>query len=88
MNPIHSSFQKLWNGSHFSKLKKGHNSQNNRRILLLIKLDLHFMIIYLCTKFQFNTPILSKDIARKPFFNYFTTWIKGRNSKNNWWMLP
>ena len=26
------------------------------------------MIIYLCTKFQSNTPILSKDIARKPFF--------------------
>ena len=24
------------------------------------------MIIYLCTKFQSNTPILSKDIARKP----------------------
>ena len=26
------------------------------------------MIIYLCIKFQSNTPILSKDIARKPFF--------------------
>ena len=26
------------------------------------------MIIYLCTKFQSNTPTLSKDIARKPFF--------------------
>ena len=26
------------------------------------------MIIYLCTKFQSNTPILSNDIARKPFF--------------------
>ena len=25
------------------------------------------MIIYLCLKFQFNTPIFSKDIARKPF---------------------
>ena len=24
--------------------------------------------MYLCTKFQSNTPILSKDIARKPFF--------------------
>ena len=24
------------------------------------------MIIYLCIKFQSNTPILSKDIARKP----------------------
>ena len=28
--------------------------------------DLYFMIIYLCIKFQSNTPILSKDIARKP----------------------
>ena len=28
--------------------------------------DLHFMIIYLCIKLQSNTPILSKDIARKP----------------------
>ena len=26
------------------------------------------MIIYLCTEFQSNIPILSKDIARKPFF--------------------
>ena len=25
------------------------------------------MIIYLCIKFQSNTQILSKDIARKPF---------------------
>ena len=25
------------------------------------------MIIYLCVKFQSNTPILSKDITRKPF---------------------
>ena len=49
-------------------LKMGHNSQNNTRILLLIEPDLHFMIIYLCTKFQSNTPILSKDIPQKPFF--------------------
>ena len=52
----------------WKKLKKGHNSQNNRQILLLIELDLHFMIIYQCTKFESNTPILSKDIVRKPFF--------------------
>ena len=32
-----------------------------------MELDLHFMIIYLCLKFQSNTPIFSKDIARKPF---------------------
>ena len=25
------------------------------------------MIIYLCIKFQSNTPTFSKDIARKPF---------------------
>ena len=25
------------------------------------------MIIYLCVKFESNTPIFSKDIARKPF---------------------
>ena len=25
------------------------------------------MIIYMCIKFQSNTPILSKDIAQKPF---------------------
>ena len=31
-----------------------------------MELDLHFMIIYLCIKFQSNTPILSKDIALKP----------------------
>ena len=28
------------------------------------------MIIYLCTKYQFNTSKLSKDMARKPFFKH------------------
>ena len=51
-------------------------------------LDLHFMIIYLCIKFESNTLIFSKDIEQKPFFNYISTLIKGRNSKNNWWILP
>ena len=51
----------------FSKLKKGHNSQNNWWILPKIELDLHFMIIYLCIKFQSNIPIFTKDIAWKPF---------------------
>ena len=46
----------------------GHNSDNNRCILSVIKLDLYFMIIYLCMKYQSNTPMSSKDIARKPFF--------------------
>ena len=62
----------LWNENHFSKLKKGHNFQNNTWILPLIELDLQFIIIYLCTKFQSNTPILSKDIAWKPFFKVET----------------
>ena len=46
------------------------------------------MIIYPYIKFESNTLIFSKDIERKPFFNYYTTLIKERNSKNNWWMLP
>ena len=50
----------------FFKVEKGHNSQNNWWIVPLIELGLHFMIIYLCIKFQSNTPILSKDIAWKP----------------------
>ena len=31
------------------------------------------MIIYLCIKFEPNKLIFSKDIERKPFFNYFST---------------
>ena len=31
-------------------LTKGHNSDNNRWILSVIKLDLYFMTIYLCMK--------------------------------------
>ena len=38
------------------------------------------MIIYMCIKFESNKPIFSKDINQKPFFNYFLTLIKGRNS--------
>ena len=34
----------------------------------IIELDLYFMIIYLCMKYESNTPMFSKDIARKPFF--------------------
>ena len=33
-----------------------------------MELDLYFMIIYLCMKYESNTPMYSKDIARKPFF--------------------
>ena len=47
---------------------KGHNSDNNWWILSIIELDLYFMIMYLCIKYESNTPMFSKDIARKPFF--------------------
>ena len=46
--------------NYFSTLKKGHNSQNNWWILPLIELDLHFMIIYLCIKFQSNNQSFQK----------------------------
>ena len=49
-------------------LTKGHNSNNNWWILSVIKLDLYFMILYLCMKYESNTPMYSKDIARKRFF--------------------
>ena len=52
----------------FHKEIKGHNSANNWLILSVIKLDLHFMIIYLCMKYESISPMYSKDIARKPFF--------------------
>ena len=51
----------------FSKSKKGYNFQNNWWILPLMELDLRFMIIYLCIKFQSNKSIFSKDVAQKPF---------------------
>ena len=34
----------------------------------MIELDLYFMTIYLCMKYESNTPMYSKDIARKTFF--------------------
>ena len=52
------------------KLKKGQNSHNNCPILPLIKLDLYFMIIYLCIKYKCNILIFSKHIDRKPFFEF------------------
>ena len=61
----------------FFKVEKGHNSQNNWCILPLVEPDLHFMIIYLCIKFQSNTLIFSKDIERKPFFQLFFNIDKG-----------
>ena len=38
------------------------------RALSIIELDLYFMIINLCMKYESNTPMYSKDITQKPFF--------------------
>ena len=46
---------------------KGHNSDNNRWILSVIELDLYFMIINLCMKYESNTLLFSKDIAGNHF---------------------
>ena len=56
------------NRNYFSTLKKGRNSKNNWWILPLIELDLYFIIIYLCIKYESNTLIFSKVIEQKPFF--------------------
>ena len=79
------SFQKISNRNHFSKLKKDHNSHNNWWILPLIELDLYFMIMYLCIKYDSNTLIFSKKISNG---NCFSKLKKGHNSYNNWWILP
>ena len=60
-------FKKISEGD--LKVKKGHNSHNNGLILPYLELDLYFMIIYLCVKFEFNTLMFSKDIKLKLFFN-------------------
>ena len=67
MNPIHQCFQKISPVTHFCTEIKGYNSDNNRWILSIIELDLYFMIIYLCMKYESNTPMYSKDIARNHF---------------------
>ena len=51
----------------FWRWKKGHNSHNNGLILPYFELDIYFMIIYLCVKFEFNTLTFSKDIKLKLF---------------------
>ena len=68
MNPIHNCFQKISPGNHFSFRDQGPKSDNNWWILSIIELDLYFMIMYLCMKYEFNTPMFSKVFARKPFF--------------------
>ena len=67
MNPIHQCIQKISPGNHFYTVIKGHNSDNNWWILSVIELDLYFMIIYLCMKYESNKSMYSKDIAWKPF---------------------
>ena len=62
MNPITSVFKRYRLETIFHKEIKDHNSDNNWWILSLIKLDLHFMITYLCIKYESNTPVYSKDI--------------------------
>ena len=70
MNPIHISifFKNILEGKHRLKVKKGHNSYNNGLILPVLELDLYFMIIYLCVKYEFNILMFSKDIKLKLFF--------------------
>ena len=68
MNPIHQCIQKISPETAFHSEIKGHNSNKNWWILSVIELDLYFIIIYLCMKYESNTPMYSKDIARKPFF--------------------
>ena len=79
MNQIHGCIQKIWPGNHFPYKIKGHNSDNNWWVLSLIELDLYFMIIYLCMKYESNTPMFSKDMAK----NNFSYKIKEHNSDNN-----
>ena len=67
MNPIHNCIQKISGETIFHSEIKGHNSNNNWWILSIIEIDLYFMIMYLCMIYESNTPMFSKDIARKPF---------------------
>ena len=70
MNPIHQCIKKNCLETIFLTEIKGHNSDNNRWILSVIELDLYFLLytLYLCMRYESNTHMYSKDIARKPFF--------------------
>ena len=65
-------------------LTKGHNSDNKWWILSVKELDLYIMTIYLCMKYESNTPMYSKDITRKPFYIPRSRAI---NSDDNLWIL-
>ena len=58
---------------------KCHNSDNDRWILSVIALDLYFMIIYLCMKYESNTPLYS--IYRLE--TIFRTYVTGRTDKGD-----
>ena len=64
-----SFLKKISEEKHLLKVIKGHNSHINGLTLPYLELDLYFMIIYLCVKFEFNTLMFSKDIKLKLFFN-------------------
>ena len=83
MNPIHQYFKRYHPETIFLTEIKGYNSHNNWWMLSWIKLDLYFMIIYLCVKYESNIPLYSKDVALKPFF----TEIKNHSIDNNQWIL-
>ena len=59
----------------YKKLKRGHNSHNNKWILPKFDVYLYFMIIYLCIKYEYNILIFSKDDEQKPFLT--TQYRKG-----------
>ena len=48
----------------------------------MIELDLYFMTIYLCMKYESNTPMYSKDIARKPLpkVSLVSVWLVAHHS--------
>ena len=83
MNTIYQCNQNISHRHHFYTEMKGHNSDNNQCILSIIDLELYFMIIYLCMKYESNTSMSSKNIAQKLSF----TEIKGHTSDNNQWII-
>ena len=66
MNPIINVLKRYRPETIFTEIK-GHNSDINQWILSEIEIDLYFMIIYLCMKYESDIPMYPKDTARKPF---------------------
>ena len=68
-----------------NEIKKGlSKSRNNWWILPLFKVDMYFMIIYMCIKYGSNTLIFSKHVKQKPFLKF----KKCQNAHKTWWILP